>query len=457
MSVLCYLLPGILYMIDRIIALLILCLVLSIPAGMILLFTGDVLLNFVFFYPLFMSGIWITGGVYFWLKRERHWPWGDDVPPPELKGNPLVSILIPCFNEGLNARETIHAALAQTYTNIEVIAINDGSSDDTAQVLDALLAEDPRLRVIHLAHNQGKVIALRMGAAAARSEYLVCIDGDALLDSKAVPYLVAPLIANPRTGAVTGNPRIRTRSTLIGRVQVGEFSSIIGLIKRTQRVYGQVFTVSGVVAAFRRRALADVGYWSPDMITEDIDISWKLQIRHWSVFFEPRGLCWILMPETLGGLWKQRLRWAQGGAEVFLKNMFKLWRWRNRRMWLLFLEYSLSITWAFTYLFSIILFLLGLVITLPPGIHVQTVFPPAFTGMVLALTCLLQFAISLVIERRYEPKLGNSLFWIIWYPMVYWMLSLFTTVVSFPKVMLNTKRKRARWVSPDRGIGRVKP
>ena len=219
----------------------------------------------------------VVCGVYFWLRRERHWPWGDDVPAPELKGNPLVSILIPCFNEGENARETIHAALAQTYTNIEVIAINDGSSDDTAQVLDSLLAEDPRLRVIHLAHNQGKAIALRMGAAAARSEYLVCIDGDALLDSKAVPYLVAPLIANPRTGAVTGNPRIRTRSTLVGRVQVGEFSSIIGLIKRTQRVYGQVFTVSGVVAAFRRRALADVGYWSPDMITEDIDISWKLQ------------------------------------------------------------------------------------------------------------------------------------------------------------------------------------
>lgn len=145
MSALCCLLPGTLYMIDRIIALLILCLVLSIPAGMILLFTGDVLLNFVFFYPLFMSGIWITGGVYFWLRRERHWPWGDDVPAPELKGHPLVSILVPCFNEGLNARETIHAALAQTYTNIEVIAINDGSSDDTAQVLDALLAEDATL------------------------------------------------------------------------------------------------------------------------------------------------------------------------------------------------------------------------------------------------------------------------------------------------------------------------
>ncbi|TKV04303.1 poly-beta-1,6 N-acetyl-D-glucosamine synthase, partial [Citrobacter sp. TBCS-14] len=69
-------------------------------------------------------------------------------------------------------------------------------------------------------------------------------DGDALLDRDAVAYIVAPLIQFPRVGAVTGNPRIRTRSTLIGRVQVGEFSSIIGLIKRTQRVYGQIFTVS---------------------------------------------------------------------------------------------------------------------------------------------------------------------------------------------------------------------
>lgn len=119
------------------------------------------------------------------------------------------------------------------------------------------------------------------------------------------------MIDNPRVGAVTGNPRIRTRSTLIGKVQVGEFSSIIGLIKRTQRVYGGVYRFR-VIAAFRRSALADVGYWSDDMITEDIDISWKLQLRRWSVFYEPRALCWILMPETLRGLWKQRLRWAKG-------------------------------------------------------------------------------------------------------------------------------------------------
>jgi len=393
-------------MTDRLIALLILCAVLGAPFGFTLMLTGEALLGFVFFYPLFMSGMWMAGGIYFWWHWERHWAWGAERTPPELAGSPLVSILVPCFNEADNGEETLLAALNQNYPHIEVIAINDGSTDGTAALLDRMAAEHARLRVVHLAQNQGKAMALRMGALAARSEYLVCIDGDALLDPDAAAYLVAPLIDNPRVGAVTGNPRIRTRSTLIGRIQVGEFSSIIGLIKRTQRVYGQVFTVSGVVAAFRRVALDRAGYWSLDMITEDIDISWKLQRDHWSIFYEPRGLCWILMPETLRGLWKQRLRWAQGGAEVFLKNLRSI----------------------------------------------ASLLPPAFTGMMLAVVCLLQFAVSILIDRRYEPGLARALYWVIWYPLAYWMVSLFTTLVSFPKVMLRKQAQRARWTSPDRGI-----
>lgn len=444
-------------MTDRIIAFLILCLMFSFPLGVAVVFTGEVILDFVFFWPLFMSALWMSGGLYFWFHRERYWPWGEGTPAPTLAGNPLISILIPCFNEGLNARETIEAALAQRYDNIEVIAINDGSKDNTGAVLDQLAEEYSRLRVIHLAENQGKAVALAAGAAAARSDFLVCIDGDALLDKDAAAYMVAPLLNHPRVGAVTGNPRIRTRSTLIGRVQVGEFSSIIGLIKRTQRVYGQVFTVSGVIAAFRRRALAEVGYWSPDMITEDIDISWKLQLRHWSIFFEPRALCWILMPETLKGLWKQRLRWAQGGAEVFIVNMRRLWGWEYRRMWPLFIEFCMSSVWAFAYAMTIVLFLIGLVIPMPDSLHVQHLFPPAFTGLMLGVVCLLQFAVSLFIERRYEKGIAASLIWVIWFPVVYWMLSLFTTLVAFPKVMLRRKRSRARWVSPDRGIGRIEP
>jgi biofilm PGA synthesis N-glycosyltransferase PgaC len=96
---------------------------------------------------------------------------GDDTPPPTLEEIRWFHF-DPCFNEGINARETIGAAMAQRYKNIEVIAINDGSTDDTHDVLEQLAIEYPSLRVIHLAENQGKALALKTGAAAARSDYL---------------------------------------------------------------------------------------------------------------------------------------------------------------------------------------------------------------------------------------------------------------------------------------------
>src|SRR5690606_14217718 len=185
---------------------------------------------------------------------------------------------------------------------------------------------------------------------------------------------------------------------------------------------------------------------------EDIDISWKLQRDHWSIFYEPRALCWILMPETLRGLWKQRLRWAQGGAEAFLKNMRSIWVWRQRRLWPLMIEYAFSAFWVFAFVLSIVLWIVSQFVALPHDLHVQRLMPPAFTGMMLAVVCLLQFLVSLIIDARYEPKLARSLFWVIWYPLVFWFISLLTTLISLPKVMLRRHARRARWTSPDRGI-----
>ncbi|MET0331858.1 MAG: poly-beta-1,6-N-acetyl-D-glucosamine synthase, partial [Dyella sp.] len=311
--------------------------------------------------------------------------------------------------------------------------------------------EFPRLRVIHFGSNQGKAMGLRMAALAAHGEFLVCVDGDALLDEYATHWMVSHLIDGPRVGAVTGNPRIRNRSTLLGKLQVGEFSSIIGLIKRAQRVYGRIFTVSGVIACFRKSALHDVGYWSTDMVTEDIDISWRLQMRHWDIRYEPNALCWILMPETLKGLWRQRLRWAQGGVEVMLRYLPKLLHWRMRRKWLVAVEYVLSLVWAYVMLGIFILWGLGKVISLPPPWYVSTLLPQ-WHGVVLGLVCLLQFGISIVIDRRYETRVGRNYYWMIWYPLVYWMLSTLTSVVALPKTLLKRRGTRAVWVSPDRGV-----
>lgn len=404
---------------------------------------------FAFYYPATMSILWMAGGLYYFVRRERHEPPRHQ--PPEMQDYPFASLLVPCHNEGPNCEDTISALAAQQYPDFEIIAINDGSTDDTAEHLNRLTARFPRLRVIHLSRNLGKANALRMGALAARGEYLICVDGDAMLDPWATRWMVWHLASGPRVGAVTGNPRIRNRSTLLGRLQVGEFSSIIGMIKRAQRVYGRIFTLSGVIAGFRKTALERIGFWNETMITEDIDISWRLQLDHWDIRYEPNALCWILMPETYKGLWKQRLRWAQGGVEVLMKHAGALLHWRKRRMWGVLLEYLCSVVWAYVMAGILLLWALGLVFSMPPALYVDSILP-RWHGMVLALICMSQFAVSMVIDRRYEQGVGRNYFWMVWYPIAYWLLSLFTTVVAVPKTLLRGKPKRATWVSPDRGV-----
>ena len=411
---------------------------------------SEVAFDFAFYYPLFMAYLWMVGGIYYYFHWERG-AYRSHTEPPWLAEIPPVSVVIPCFNEADNIAETVRAAVNQNYPNLEVIVVDDGSTDATPEVLGELMEENDTLRVVTLASNQGKAVALRTGALVSPNEILVTIDGDALLDRHAVAWIVFHFVTGPRVGAVTGNPRIRTRSTMLGRIQVGEFSSIIGLIKRAQRIYGRVFTVSGVVTGFRKSALQRCGWWSTDMVTEDIDISWKLQLDHWDIRFEPNCLCWILMPETFAGLWKQRRRWAQGGAEVLIKYFGNLLSWRKRRMWPVYAELAISILWAYLITFFLMLFVAGLVIELPAPLAVGT-FVPRWTGVVLGFTCLLQFAVSMVIDSRYERGIGRYYYWMIWYPLAYWLINAATAFVALPAAMVKRAGTRARWESPDRGI-----
>ena len=406
-------------------------------------------LNFVFYYPLFMSYLWMMGALIFYWKERKEPPYQQ---PAELDVYPMVAVLIPCFNEGDNAEETISHALSLDYPNFEVIAINDGSSDNTAEVLDRLAERFEKLRVVHLAQNQGKAVALQAGSLLTQAEFLIGIDGDALLDPHAAKWMIRHFLQDRTVAAVTGNPRIRTRSTLLGRIQVGEFSSIVGMIKRAQRSFGRLFTVSGVITAFRKSAVHEVGYWSPNMLTEDIDITWKLQRAGWDIRFEPNALVWILMPETLNGLWKQRLRWAMGGAQVLVKNLDVFFKPKLNFLWPLMFELCLTLVCSYLMLIMAILWLLHFVVPLGELSGISSPFLPYGSGILLGATCLLQFALSKWMDSRYEPNLGKNYYWMIWYPFVFWLITITATIVAFPKVLLRGDEKRARWVSPDRGM-----
>jgi len=407
------------------------------------------LFDFVFYYPLFMAYAWMAGALWYYAHYERHALKVRD-PLAQLRSTPLVTVILPCFNEEKNLREVVRCLMALRYPRYEVLAVNDGSVDATGRILEELAREHPRIRIAHHAANQGKAVALNTGCMLARGEYLLCIDGDAVLEPDIIPWMLTHFESAPRVGAVTGNPRIRTRSTLLGRIQVGEFSSIVGLIKRAQRAYGRIFTVSGVVAMFRRTAIVQCGAWSPDMLTEDIDISWRLQTCHWDIRFEPHALCWILMPETLKGLWRQRLRWAMGGCQVIARYARIFSAWRQRRMAPIFVEYLTSVAWAYAMVATIVIFVVGLFVHLPAQWDVALL--PRWHGVLLGTTCFLQILVGMYLDRKYDTDLPRNFFWMIWYPMAYWAITTATIVWAVPATLLRPPGKRARWVSPDRGV-----
>jgi biofilm PGA synthesis N-glycosyltransferase PgaC len=357
---------------------------------------------------------------------------------------------VPCYNEENILEESLNALANNPYPNKEIIAINDGSKDKTSQKLTELLECIPSLRVLDCEDNRGKANALILGAHAANAEYLVCVDADAYLDDEAIFHMVANFYhSGERLGAVTGNPRIRNRDTLLAKLQILEYASIIGAIKRTQRIIGKVLTVSGVVVTFRKKALIDVGLWDTDMITEDIAVSWKLHRRFWDIRYEPKALCWMLVPETLTGLWKQRLRWAQGGIEVLFRHVSILKDFRYRRLWPIYIEQWTSLLWSYAWLTTTILLVLS------QQSRVESIFWLNLNAFFLVNLSVFQTYSSLQLDSEFDD-VRKVFFYAPWYPFGYWIFNAFVSVIALPKAILSRLKKGdALWTSPDRGFRKL--
>lgn len=398
---------------------------------------------FVFWYPLVMSIVWIIGGILFYLRREKK-------PGLPLTETPMVSILVSCYNEEDTIENTVEQLNNLNYPNYEIIAINDGSSDRTELVLNSLSKKYKKLRVIQLKTNAGKANALYLGLIASKGEFLVGVDADAYLDYDALTYMIPHFITphyGERVGAVTGNPRVRNRSSLLARIQLCEFSSIISLIKRTQRLLGKMMTVSGVIVAYRKKALIDCGLWDRDLITEDIGVTWKLEKHFWDIRYEPRAICWMLVPETLVGLWKQRVRWAQGGLEVIIRHRDIFLHWKYRRLIPVYIEQIFSMVWAIAW------FILLIISIIQIAIGKQALLLIFTQGQYLSLLCLVQFIVAMSLDKRYDEKLLKYYLWAIWYPIFYWYFNALVILSAIPKALFRDRRKKfATWDSPDRGI-----
>ena len=257
-----------------------------------------------------------------------------------------------------------------------------------------------------------------LGFMAAKGEYLVCVDGDSYLDKDCIRYMMAHFLNENNgewVGAVTGNPRVRNRSSLFAKIQLCEYASIISLIKRTQRIWGKLMTVSGVVVAYRKQALLDCGLWDRDMVTEDIAVTWKLERNFWDIRYEPNALCWMLVPETLKGLIKQRKRWAQGGQEVMFRHAGIFKSWRRRRLYPVYFEQVMSLLWILLWLLLTVTEIFKLCY------DIGSYMPYLWKSQFLAVVCMVQFIVALCLERRYDKGIFKYMVSAAWYPIIYWM------------------------------------
>lgn len=388
-------------------------------------------------YPIITSIMWITTSLFFrgrWEKKRA------DIAPDVSTFRPMVSILIPAHNEERVLAQTLRAATRIDYPNCEVLVVDDGSTDGTREIIESMLREN-RIRAVFKHQNQGKALALNDALPLLNGEIILIMDADAEPAKDILDHIV-PHFASARVAAVTGNPRVRNVGTFLSRLQLIEFTSIISVLRRSQRIWGRIVTVSGVVAAFRKTALLDVGGFSPDMPTEDIELTWKLQKRFWDVRYEPRALVWMTVPETVKTLFRQRLRWARGLMQVLRRHRDVACRWKLRRMWPIFTESVLSILWATCFVVLTAIWAISYAVGYPPiGAHPI----PNFWGMVIATICLAQLLVGTWLDRRYDPETPRYFPYAVYYPIVYWMILSITAFLALPYLFKKPARRAVTW------------
>ena len=396
------------------------------------------LLIYFAWYPLATSAMWIFTSILFYRQKETGATDFYDQ-PDEGAYLPMVSFVIPAYNEEKNIAATLEGVLEVDYPDFEVMVIDDCSTDGTLAKIEPFLA-DPRVRLVRKNVNEGKAMALNDVIPLTRGELLLVMDADAIPEPDVLKYFV-PHFRSPRCAAVTGNPRVANRESFLAKLQAIEFASILSLMRRAQRVWGRIMTMSGVVGIFRRSALFDVGLYSPEMATEDIDLTWRLQMRHWDVRYESRAVMWMRVPQSLQGWWRQRRRWSLGLSQVLTRHGRTLMQWKHRRFWPVLLEANLSVIWAYTYVFLTLVWLLSYAVGYPP----RGASPiPNFWGMMIATMCLVQLLTGVILDRAYDQVLKKYFIVAVFYPLVYWILMAVITVTTAP-VGLNVNRQKRKY------------
>ncbi|MBX7196995.1 MAG: bifunctional polysaccharide deacetylase/glycosyltransferase family 2 protein, partial [Sandaracinaceae bacterium] len=247
-------------------------------------------------------------------RRERRWIRRTS----RLPRHTSVSVVIPAYNEAKVIERTILSVLASRGVSVEVLVMDDGSTDDTADVVSRAFYFEPRVK-LHKLKNGGKARALNEGFALASHEVVVALDADTLFLPDTIVEL-ARKFDDPRVAAVAGRAAVGNTSAFVARWQALEYVIGQSVERRAWHLLGVVSVVPGAVGAWHRDAVLAVGGFGTDTLAEDCDLTITLQVHGWRVAYAPDAVALTEAPETVRALLKQRFRWCFGVLQTVWKH-----------------------------------------------------------------------------------------------------------------------------------------
>jgi poly-beta-1,6 N-acetyl-D-glucosamine synthase len=252
------------------------------------------------------------GGAYLHKRREKK-DSGSDL----IDRTPLVTVIVPAYNEEKAIGKTIESLLRLSYANKELIIVDDGSTDRTLEV--ARRFTDSDLVKVVTKPNGGKWDALNAGIKEAKGPFIVCIDADTLLDQDVIQHLIKHF-KDPRIAAVAGNVKVGNRRGILTKLQALEYIVGINLQRRSEAHLQNVTVVPGPIGAFRASVLREIGLFEGDTFAEDADITFRILKAGYKTVFETRAFGYTEAPKSMTSLAKQRYRWYRGSLQVLSKH-----------------------------------------------------------------------------------------------------------------------------------------
>lgn len=237
---------------------------------------------------------------------------------------PFVSIIVPVYNEEKVVQGSIESLLKLNYSNYEIIVVNDGSTDLTSELAQEMVGyQDGKHGKVKVSlinkPNGGKSRALNAGINYSKAEIVLCMDGDSQLNEDSLALAVKHFV-NPAIGAVAGNVKVMNRGKLYTDLQALEYIEGLNMARSAQSFLRLVNIIPGPIGLFRKKAIEQAGFYSPDTFAEDADMTLKILSSGWKIYYEPNAISYTEAPVTLHQLLKQRYRWTRGILQSIKKH-----------------------------------------------------------------------------------------------------------------------------------------